>query len=103
MSTYGINRPNAEIGIVLRPAHCGSMIYNITDSRKRPYRWRRINAVIEATSNDWNVDDSDEQPSSPDDIVFKDRKNISLQEAVAWASAEPSAVTLFLYDEGDGI
>ena len=79
------------------------MIYNIIDRRKRPYRWKRVNAVIEATSNDWNVADSDEQPSGPDDITYADRKDVSVEEAIAWASAEPSPVTLYLYNEGEGI
>ena len=79
------------------------MISNIIDRRKRPYRWKRVNAIIEATSNDWSVEDSDLQEPGPDDVVFADRKNISVEEAVAWASAERSCVTLYLYNEGDGI
>lgn len=79
------------------------MIYNIIDRRTRPYRWKRVNAVIEATSNDWNVDDSDEQPAGPDDVVYEDRRDISVEEAVAWASGISSPVTLYLYNEGEGI
>ena len=79
------------------------MIYNIIDHRKRPYRWKRVNAVVEATANDWNVEDSDEQPSGQDDILYDDRKDISVEEAIAWASGKSSPVTLYLYDQGEGI
>ena len=80
-----------------------TMICNIIDNRTRRYRWREINAIIEATANDWNVDDSDQQPPSDNDVVCESREGISLNEAIAWATAEPSAVTLFLYDKGDGV
>jgi hypothetical protein len=80
-----------------------TMICNIIDSRKRPYRWKSVNAVIEATSHDNTVDDADERPEGPEDIVYEERKHVSVEEAVAWANSQPSAVTMFLYDEGDGI
>jgi hypothetical protein len=79
------------------------MICNIVDSRKRRHRWKRINAVIEATSHDNCVDDADEQSETVDDILYDERKHISIAEAVAWANSQPSPVTLFLYDEGEGI
>ena len=93
----------ADVGSQSRSIYAAPMISNIINRRKRPYRWKRVNAVIEATSNDWNVADSDEQAPGPNDIVYADRRDISVEEAVAWASAEPSPVTLYLYDEGDGI
>jgi hypothetical protein len=76
------------------------MIYNIIDSRKRRHRWKQVDAIIEAASNDNSVDDADEQPEGPDDVVYQSRKGISVEEAVAWATLEPSPVTLYLYDEG---
>jgi hypothetical protein len=76
------------------------MICNIIDGRKRRHRWKRVDAIIEATSHDNNVDDADERPEEPDDIVFDSRKAVSVADAIAWANAEPSAVTLYLYDEG---
>jgi len=76
------------------------MICNIIDGRKRPHRWKRVDAIIEATSHDNNVDDADERPEGSDDIVFDSRKAVSVADAIAWASAELSAVTLYLYDEG---
>ena len=76
------------------------MICNIIDSRKRRHRWKQVDAIIEATSHDNSVDDADEEPQGPDDIVHDSRKAVSVADAIAWANAEPSAVTLYLYDEG---
>ena len=78
------------------------MIFNIIDRRKRPHRWREVNAIIEATSQDNACNDSDQQESSADDVTYDQLENVSLQEAVAWADAEPSAVTLYIYDKGAG-
>jgi hypothetical protein len=78
------------------------MIYNIIDRRARPYRWRRINAIIEATSHDNACVDADEEPSTDDDVVYDQREGISLNEAIKWASAESSPVTLYIYDDGAG-
>ena len=78
------------------------MICNIIDSRSRRYRWREINAVIEATSHDNGCEDSDQQPPADDDLVYAQREGISLSEAIAWAHEQPGAVTLFLYDAGAG-
>jgi hypothetical protein len=78
------------------------MIWNIIDHRKRPYRWKRINAIVEATSHDNSCSDGDQAESSPDDIVYDQREGISLADAVAWADSLPGGVTLFLYDEGCG-
>jgi len=76
------------------------MICNIIDNRRRRHRWKSVDAIIEATSNDNSVHDADEQPGGPDDIVYASRKGVSVAEAIAWANAEPSVVTLYLYDEG---
>lgn len=78
------------------------MIWNIIDRRKRPYRWKRINAIIEATSQDNSVSDSDQAKASPDDISYDCREAISLADAIAWASGLQNGVTLYLYDEGCG-
>ena len=76
------------------------MIWNITDNRKRPHRWKRINAIIEATSHDNGLPDSDQAEEDPDPTLIDERKGISVADAIAWANAQPDAVTLFLYDEG---
>lgn len=79
------------------------MIYNIIDNRKRPYRWREVNAIIEATSHDNACDDADHQPPSDDDLTYDERENVTVQEAIAWANLESSPVTLYLYDKGAGM
>ena len=78
------------------------MIFNIIDSRKRQYRWKKINAIVEATSHDNSCEDSDQQPPTEADVTYEELESVSLQEAVIWAEAFDSAVTLYLYDEGEG-
>lgn len=78
------------------------MIYNVIDRRERPYRWRKINAIIEATSHDNTCEDADEQPHSEDDAVYDQLENVSLHEAILWAQQQPCAVTLYIYDRGMG-
>jgi hypothetical protein len=78
------------------------MIWNIIDRPERQYRWKRINAIIEPTSHDNSCRDNDQAEEDHDARIYERREGISLAEAVAWASAKPYAVTLFLYDEGRG-
>jgi hypothetical protein len=77
------------------------MLCNIRDSRSRPLRWLRVKAILEATAHDNDCPDSDPVPPSDLDLTVEERDGISVPEAVAWAEAQPGAVTLFLYDEGD--
>lgn len=80
------------------------MIRNLIDRRKRPYRWKRINAIIEATEHDNTCTDADEAPES-DPMVVVDhdhREGLSIEEAVTWAHQVRCHVTLYLYDEGAG-
>jgi hypothetical protein len=78
------------------------MIWNIIDNRERRYRWKRINAIIEPTWQDNSCQDSDQAEVDRDASCYEERMNISVAEAVAWATAQPYAVTLHLYDEGRG-
>ena len=78
------------------------MICNIIDRRTRRYRWREVNAIIEATAHDNGCADADQQPPSDGDVTYDQLENVTLQEALAWANAEPNAVTLYLYDSGAG-
>lgn len=78
------------------------MICNVIDNRTRPYRWRRINAIIEATAHDNSCADSDQQPPGDEDVTYEQREGISLTEAVNWAMSARSPVTLYLHDEGAG-
>jgi len=79
------------------------MIFNLIDRRKRPYRWRKINAIIEATSQDNRCEDADEQPHSDDEVVYDQLKNSSLHDAILWAEHQPCAVTLYIYDMDSGV
>jgi hypothetical protein len=80
------------------------MICNIIDRRKRPYRWRAVNAVVEATEHDNSVSDADQAPEANVATVvdYDERLSISVQEAVLWAIEQPCDVTLYLYDLGSG-
>lgn len=81
------------------------MIWNIIDHRKRKYRWACINAVIEASSADNSCEDADQvlPEHGPPGPIYDQKKNISVSEAVKWASEETGLVTLYLYDKGAGI
>jgi hypothetical protein len=78
------------------------MIWNIIDRRERPYRWKRINAIIEATSNDNCVKDADQVEVHDDDVIYDQRSCLTVAEAVQWAMGQDQPVTLFLYDAGKG-
>jgi hypothetical protein len=78
------------------------MIYNVIDRRTRPYRWREVNAIIEATSHDNFCADADHIEPAEDDVVYDELENITLQEAIVWANDYRCPVTLYLYDKGKG-
>ena len=80
------------------------MIGNIRDHRKRPHRWKRVNAVIEALEYDNSIQDADQTEAVvPANLTLvDDRDGISVAEAIIWASEAPYPVTLFLYDAGEG-
>ncbi len=79
------------------------MIRNIIDKRERPYRWKRVNAIIEPTWHDNCCQDSDQaEETDPHAVVYEQREGVSLAEVVTWANARPYAVTLYLWDEGRG-
>jgi hypothetical protein len=73
------------------------MIYNILDERERRFRWEKVNAVVESTSCDNGVRDSD-QATLTDDLLYSYRDGISLREAIAWANNLSESVTLYIYD-----
>ncbi|WP_300528970.1 hypothetical protein [Maricaulis sp.] len=79
------------------------MIFNIVDNRKRKYRWKDINAVIEATAHDNSCRDSDQIDQDEHYGLCQDKKHLTWHEAIVWAEQHPAQVTLFLYDKGDGI
>lgn len=79
-------------------------IANIIDKRTRPYRWKHVTAIVEATFHDNTGVDSDQAESQGDtvDVDYDSLEDVSLAEAVAWAQSFEGNVTLFLYDLGDG-
>lgn len=81
------------------------MIWNIVDNRKRKYRWRCVNAVIEPTWQDNSCQDCDqvEASDSMDVSVYEESAGISLADAIAWANERSYPVTLYVYDEGGGV
>ena len=78
------------------------MIANIRDHRRRPYRWLKVNAVVEATTHDNRIADGDQAAPAPGDVDYEELLGVPVSQAVAWAQAFPGAVTLYIYDEGDG-
>jgi len=80
------------------------MIWNIIDRRERPYRWREVNAIVEAVEHDNSCADADLAPESDPllTVDYASLEAVSVQEAVAWAANQKCPVTLYLYDTGRG-
>lgn len=80
------------------------MLCNIIDRRTRPYRWRQVNAIVEATEHDNSCVDSDQAPESDpaSTVDYEALEAVSVSEAVKWAEGQPCPVTLYLYDLGSG-
>jgi hypothetical protein len=76
---------------------------NIIDRRKRPYRFAKINVVMEPTVHDCHEPDSDKVPPGYDHIGYDQREHVTLAAAVEWANSFPFAATLYLYDKDGGI
>ena len=81
------------------------MIWNIIDRRERRYRWKVVNAIVEAVEHDNSCADSDQAPDSDPLIVvdYDELEAVSMSEAVRWAMQQPCPVTLYLYDQGKGL
>ena len=80
------------------------MIWNVIDQRKRPYRWMRVNAIIEAIEHDNSCLEADQaEEASPSLVIDHERRDhISVREAIDWAHEARCPVTLYLYDaDGD--
>ena len=80
------------------------MIWNIIDNRERRYRWKIVNAIIEAVEHDNSCADSDQAPESDPTVVidYDALEAVSVNEAIKWAMEQPRPVSLYLYDEGKG-
>lgn len=83
------------------------MITNVIDRRKRPYRFKKVNAVIEPTRHDNRVKDADRAPRDREMdaqwLGHDEREHITVIDAVEWASGHNDDVTLYLYDKDGGI
>ena len=78
------------------------MIWNVVDHRTRPYRWKRINAIVEPLEHDNSRPDSDQAEPASSDLFYDQGEAVSLAAAIDWAQAIPVPVTLYLYDDGAG-
>ena len=80
------------------------MLWNIVDHRTRRYRWKSVNAIVEAIEHDNSCADADQAPSSDPSayVIYDALEAVSVNEAVRWAMEQPCPVTLYLYDEGQG-
>ncbi len=98
---------NGELSDVVtfeRHRYLDQMLWNIIDKRTRPYRWREVNAIVEATEHDNCCNDSDQAPQSDPSLTvdYEALEAVSVAEAVLWAEGKPCPVTLYLYDLGHG-
>ncbi len=75
------------------------MIYNIIDQREISVKWKRVNAVVESTCGDNNVEGADFIELT-DDLIFGELNEVSVREAIAWANSFKEPVTLYIYDAG---
>lgn len=75
------------------------------EHHRRPYRWKRVFAVIEATWHDNSCSDADQAPKIVDDteIIYEKRASITIAEAIQWASDQVCPVTLYVYDDDTGV
>ena len=80
------------------------MIWNVIDRRTRPFRWKNVNAIVEAVEHDNSCADSDQAPDSEVMLVvdYDALEAVSVNEAILWAMSQRCPVTLYLYDEGGG-
>ncbi len=80
------------------------MIWNIVDHRQRVYRWKLVNAVIEAVEHDNSCADADQAPDYDvmEVIDYDQKEGVSVSEAIKWADQKSCPVTLYLYDNGSG-
>lgn len=80
------------------------MIWNIVDRRSRQYRWREVNAIVEAVEHDNSCEDADQAPESEPSLTvdYASLEAVTVNEAVTWDNSQPCPVTLYLYDLGHG-
>lgn len=74
-------------------------ILNIIDCRKRPYRFKKVNVVIEPTRHDNRCKDADQADGIDTWMGYADMERATLSEAIGWAAAHADELTLYIYDE----
>ena len=81
------------------------MIWNVIDRRGQPHRWARCHAIVEATWHDNSVSGADQAPpTTPEtEVIFDERVDVSVNEAINWASRQSCPVTLYLLDGGSDL
>lgn len=79
------------------------MLWNIIDNRKRRYRWKSVNAIVEAVEHDNACADADQAKASEQPVTYDALEAVSVNDAIRWALEQPSPVTLYLYDDGEGL
>ena len=82
-------------------------ICNIIDRRSRPYRFLKVNAIIEPTRHDNRCKNADRakpnRKMDKDWVGYDNLKNVMVANAIQWADAHTDTVTLYLYDKDGGI
>ena len=77
-------------------------LVNIVDFRANSYRFRKIDAVVEATWHDNRIKNADHVTyvavAGGDGPHYAKRSAISVSEAIEWADTFFTAVTLSLHD-----
>jgi hypothetical protein len=63
------------------------MLRNVIDKRTRPYRWREVNAIVEAVEHDKSCADADQAPESDPSLTvdYASLEAVSVQKAITWA------------------
>lgn len=63
-----------------------------------------MNAIIEAVEHDNSCADADLADEAPPGVTidYASRDDVSVQEAIQWASQQRCPVTLYIYDAADG-
>lgn len=79
------------------------MILNVVDRRARPYRWKKVDVIIEPTWHDNNCDDADQDKPHNEEPGYAARNGVSVADAVVWATAISVPLTLYIYDEGSDV
>jgi hypothetical protein len=78
---------------------------NIIDERDRRYRFNKVLAIVEPTWHDCGLPEADQVDKDTvkrevdgERLVYADRGNLSVADAIKWADSFESHVTLFLYN-----